>query len=104
MTVRIKNTSRLIHANLLKTGGIEYWELPEYPEILPREDDMVHEVEVSDRIDRLAHKYYGDVVLWWVIALANNLRAIPADLVAGTKLRIPAPVYVTGDLLRVKDK
>ena len=104
MTVRIKNSSRLIHAELFVTSGVEYWDLPQYPEIDIRNDDMTHEVEENDRIDKLANKYYGDPNLWWVIALANDLRIVPPDLQAESKIRIPSPVYVTGVLLRAREK
>lgn len=104
MTVRIRNSSRLLHANLFVTGGVEYWELPEYPTIDVRDDDLTHEVEESDRIDKLAYTYYGDANLWWIIALANDLRMLPSDLQAESKIRIPSPVYVTGVLLRAREK
>lgn len=104
MTIRIKNSSRLIHSKLLLTGDVEFWDLPEYPTIEPREDDSAHEVTFTDRIDSIAMTYYGDPNLWWVIALANNLRILPGDISVGQVLKIPSSVYVRGVLLRAKEK
>jgi nucleoid-associated protein YgaU len=100
MTVRIKNNSRLFFSELFVTAGVEYWGLPEYPDVEARDDDILHEVVEHDRIDKLASDYYGDPVLWWVIARANGLKLIPADLKVGSELRIPSPLYVSSILMR----
>lgn len=100
MTVVVKNTSRLIHANLLTEADVEFWELPEYPTVGEREDDIFHDVEQTDRVDMLASRYYGDPTLWWVIALANGLVHLPYELVAGTRLRVPSPTYVQTELVK----
>ncbi len=100
MSVRIRNASRLIHAHLLVMYGMEFWELPEYPDIDPREDDLIHQVDATDRMDRIAAKYYRDPGLWWVIALANGKRNFPYDLEVGELLRIPTPTFVLSKLLK----
>jgi len=100
MSVRIRNSSRLTHAHLLSMYSVEFWEIPEYPNIDPREDDLIHQVDATDRMDRIAVKYYRDPGLWWVIALANNKRNLPRDLEVGESLRIPAPTYVFSELLK----
>ena len=48
----------------------------------------------GDRLDNLAHKYYGDVSLWWVIAKANNLDAAHIGLEFDKQLRIPMEIDV----------
>ena len=42
----------------------------------------------GDRLDNLAHKYYSDNNLWWVIAKANGIKGKSA-LKPGENLRIP---------------
>jgi len=99
MAVKVRKSSRLIHADLRSEADFEFWELPEYPEIQVRNDDIIHQVEQTDRIDTLAQKYYGDPILWWVIALANDMKNPPLELNAGDSLRIPSPEYVNTSLL-----
>ena len=43
---------------------------------------------MGDRLDMLAHQFYGDVSLWWYIAKANNLNSI--NVPAGKSVVIPA--------------
>ena len=60
-----------------------------YPKIpLDDSDIFMYSIE-GDRLDLLAHKYYGDETLWWVIAKANNLRDGKFALTAGQHIRIP---------------
>ena len=60
-----------------------------YPKIpLDDSDIFIHSIE-GDRLDLLAHKYYGDETLWWIIAKANSLRNGKFALKAGQQLRIP---------------
>jgi nucleoid-associated protein YgaU len=43
-----------------------------------------------DRLDKLAHTFYNDQGLWWVIAAANGLGKGTLVVPENTKLRIPA--------------
>ena len=75
----------------LDKSGIRVYGTTYYPEIpLENEDTFIYAVD-GDRLDSLAHKYYGDVTLWWIIAKANGLRGKPA-ISAGEVLRIPANI------------
>ena len=58
------------------------------PDILDGVDTVEHILVSGERLDLLAHKYYGDEDYWWVIALANRIQD-PFSLSAGTRLRIP---------------
>ncbi|MGM1062648.1 tail protein X [Saccharothrix sp. Mg75] len=50
-----------------------------------------HEVTAGDRVDLLAHRYYGDAQAWWRIADANPV-VDPDDLTEpGRLLRITMP-------------
>ena len=67
-----------------------------YPHVPPTNNDLYLITTQQDRYDLLAHSYYGDKTLWWVIPTANNL---PCDTLfpePGIQLRIP--VDVTGVL------
>lgn len=60
-----------------------------YPNIPFRNDDVYVATETGDRLDTLAHQFYGDSRLWWIIASANNIHNAVFALEDGTVLRIP---------------
>ena len=66
-----------------------------YPKIKPTDDDIYIISESSDRLDLLAHKYYGDQSLWWILAVANNLNNASLHIEPGLQLRVP------GDLSKI---
>lgn len=68
-----------------------YLDLPTYVDIPVHEDDSYFIVfgKYIDRIDLIAHKFYNDSKMWWVIAEANSLED-PMDIPINTVLRIPA--------------
>jgi hypothetical protein len=51
------------------------------------DNDIYIITQYGDRLDLLAHQFYGDVSLWWYIARANDLNSIliPENI----QLRIP---------------
>ena len=94
MTVKITPRSRLLYSALVTVDGVEFFDLPEFPDLLVQADDLSYVVKAGDRIDLLAQQFYGDPVLWWVIALANDMELLPTDMQDGVTLRIPSPRYV----------
>lgn len=58
------------------------------PDILDGVDTLEHILSAGDRLDVMAHKYYGDSEYWWVIALANRIQD-PFSLTVGQRLRVP---------------
>lgn len=58
--------------------------------VLP--NDTYHRVRSHEttRLDILAHTYYSNPLLWWVIAQANEIYDPFVPLEPGTLLRIPA--------------
>ena len=60
-----------------------------YPNIPLRDDDVYVATETGDRLDTLAHQYYKDSSLWWIIASANNIHNSVFAFTEGTILRIP---------------
>lgn len=99
MTVRVDNYSRLGFADLLLQDGYEFWGPVFLTEIEPQSDDTSYTVRSGDRIDRLAFEFYGDPILWWVLAVANGLELLPSDLSEGQVLRVPSSRYVTQELM-----
>ena len=61
-----------------------------YKDIPITNDDMYVLTQHGDRLDLLAHQFYGDANLWWYIAKANNLKTNTVDI--GTTLRIPGSI------------
>jgi hypothetical protein len=100
MAVRLRETSRLRFARLLELGGVECWELPEYPTISAEPDDVLYTVARTDRIDLLAHRFYNSSELWWVIALANGFRLLPSDMRENMVLRVPSARRVFTTILK----
>jgi nucleoid-associated protein YgaU len=62
-----------------------------YPSIPIENSDKFIVTKIGDRLDTLAHRYYGDITLWWVIAKANGIKGKIA-LDVGTDLRIPGKI------------
>lgn len=67
----------------------QYMESTIYPKINPSDNDFYIVSEQGDRFDLLAHKYYGDVSMWWIIAVANNINDAQFFVEPGLQLRIP---------------
>ena len=105
MAAKVKRRSRLRFYDLVFVEGTdgaqyEFWDQNELPEIPVNNDDTKIRVKSTDRLDLLAHKYYGDSVLWWVIAVANNIDLVQTQLNEGDVIRIPSPTYVQQSLFK----
>ena len=83
---RYGNTKKKID----KDGKIVY-STTYYPTIPVEDTDIFIRTVFGTRLDNLAHQYYGDVSLWWVIAKANGVRGQVA-FKPGTLLRIPGNI------------
>ena len=78
----------IVRGKSLKPYNITSYKTTIYNEI-PETDGYIFVItQMGDRLDNLAHQFYGDVGLWWYIAKANNL--VFMTLPTGTSLRIPA--------------
>ena len=60
-----------------------------YPTITESDSDVLYITTDTDYLDTLAHKFYRDSSLWWIIALANNLGNGRLSITGGLQLRIP---------------
>lgn len=63
-----------------------------YPIIPLSSNDLIIITNDSDYLDTLAHRYYGDPTLYWIIACANNVGKGRMSVPAGMSLRIPTNV------------
>lgn len=79
---------------------VSYFELPEYPDIPDQDDDILHVVTTGDRIDKLAHRYYGDHRLWWVISVKNGIDQPATGMNRGDEITVPSPRWVREGLVR----
>ena len=101
--VDVPQRSRLRFSEFLSLDGFEFWDFVDLPTIPEQPDDLLYQSKSVDRLDTLAYSFYGDPIYWWVIAAANDLELIEAELNLGTILRIPSPRYVK-EILFVKAK
>ena len=79
---RHKNTK--IH--LSKDNG-KYYGTTIYKKVPEKNTDIHFISQEGDRCDNLAHRFYGDSLLWWFIARTNNLTT--NNIPAGINIRIP---------------
>lgn len=101
--MRYDNKTTLINSNLMYrkkfldrgVNFIEYEQIPDlrYPnqEEKANLDIIVHTWKTGDRLYKLAHKYYGDSKLWWVIAF-YNARPTESHYAYGANVEIPLPL------------
>lgn len=71
-----------------------YYKSIKYPEIPLSTLDLYVSTVKGDRLDLLAHQYYRDVDLWWVISIANAgiIRSDSFMLDEGLEIRIPGEI------------
>tara|TARA_R110001592_G_scaffold96552_2_gene277219 strand:- start:1712 stop:2035 length:324 start_codon:yes stop_codon:yes gene_type:complete len=85
----LRNTNEFVG-----TIGDLYYRTVYYPEVGPSETDIYVETEFGDRLESLAFQFYGDVTLYWIIAIANpntiNFGALFPPV--GSQLRIPVDI------------
>ena len=82
--------NRYENINILRTNsGRRYNKTIKYPVINRKLTDIYITSIVGNRLDILAHKYYGDTFLWWIIARANNVGKGTLTIPNGIQLRIP---------------
>ncbi len=94
MSVSIVQNSRLGLCDLAVIDEYEFWDMLDLPMYTQKADDFFHLVSKTDRMDLLAHSFYGDPNLWWVIAWANDLEILPTQLIEGASIRIPSVDFV----------
>lgn len=114
MAIKINANSYLLFSELQNIDGVEFWEMPEFPELLPQDDDLFVTIgkgergqfvssEDSLRIDILSNRIYGTPHLWWILALRNNFEVVPTAFKLNETIIAPSPRYVFQEYL-VKGK
>lgn len=83
--------SRYWNYTVYKDDTNIYFSNPTYLDVPenPRDQFFMVTQKYVDRIDLIAAKYYGSVILWWIIAKANHLTN-PLSIPLDTILRIPS--------------
>tara|TARA_B100000287_G_C20043147_1_gene547307 strand:- start:104 stop:406 length:303 start_codon:yes stop_codon:yes gene_type:complete len=84
-------SNRLSYLPKYRIGKKIYYKPLKYPPIPPSSRDTYIVTTVGDRLDSLAHQFYRDVRLWWIIAAANpqTVRRDSFSLKPNLELRIP---------------
>lgn len=95
---RYNNTDRLFD----DVNGVYYHSRYEKKTIPTSNADVYTTVDLvsENRLDIIAHKYYGYSLYWWIIAIANDI-IDPFNIPIGTVLRIPplSALYDKGSVL-----
>lgn len=87
---RYKKTLQTLKDNISRYGTTYYDNVPE------SNSDIFVTSQYGDRLDKLAHQFYGDSSLWWFIARVNNIKTMNVE--PGTSLRIPVSTeFARGD-------
>ena len=79
-----------------RKNGKRYLRSIKYPAIPASINDLYVGTVKGDRLDLLAHEYYKDVDLWWVISIANPdiIRRDTFVLDEGLEIRIPSNIQM----------
>lgn len=75
--------------------GTVSWLFFTQPDLSPRSGDTFYDVATEMYPQSIADLVYGDENLWWVIAVANDLRLPFSQIAPGVRLRIPDAGYVS---------
>ena len=70
-------------------NGTRYLNRIQYPKIEQRDTDIVVKGLYGQRLENIAHKFYGNVELWWIIARANGQVDGSTYMKPGKEYRIP---------------
>ena len=73
----------------------------EYPIIERRDSDITYYVKFDDSFMSLAHRFYNDQSLWWIIAQANNI--FDGSIYLDTSKQIRVPVNISGVLIDLEN-
>ena len=73
------------------------------PEINRRPNDIIITARSTDRLDLLAHRFYNDRTLWWIISLANKLPGDSLFIEPGIQLFIPGNINPIIKDLQIKN-
>ncbi len=92
--VEVSSHSPLTFSKLRQFREVVFWERADLPDFPPRDTDLIIPLNVQDRIDNLANTAYEDPNLFWVLAIANEIRLPPLQMNPGFGFRYPDGVNV----------
>ena len=71
--------------------GKSYYSQIIYPNVPPSDLDTYVVTRTGDRLERISYEAYGDIDLWWLIAVANPeiIKRDSLMLKPGLSIRIP---------------
>jgi nucleoid-associated protein YgaU len=72
--------------------GTRYLNRIQYPKIEISDTDVTIVGLYGQRLENLAHKFYGNTELWWIIARANGQLDGSTYMVPGKEYRIPQDI------------
>ena len=82
--------------------GDQVYKSTVYPTIKRNNEDIYIRAKEGDRLDTLAHKYYKNTSLWWIIAQANHIGKGTLVIENGIQLRIPTNIAdILSDLEKI---
>ena len=83
--------SRYSKSRVTYKNNKEYFKTTIYSQIPKSDSDIYVITQFGDRLDLLAHQFYGDVDLWWIIAISNigKVRRDSFFIKPGLQIRIP---------------
>jgi hypothetical protein len=84
MANRYTNSSTIKDSNGKRRKGTVIIPVP-----APSSNDVYIQVTSAERLDLLAHKFYNDANLWYIIAAANGLGKGSLMVPINSRLRIP---------------
>jgi nucleoid-associated protein YgaU len=90
MNRNVKNINQFVTANIDPITMEQALEL----------DIQTHVWKLGDRYYKLAHQFYGQAHLWWVIALFNQ-KPTESHLSTGDVLNIPTPIETVLEYLDI---
>lgn len=76
---------------------------PDLTNVEQDEEEYVCQSE-WERLDKIAHAYYGDERLWWVIAIRNGMELPDQSIYKGRTLKIPSPGFVQEKIIGKQDR
>ena len=92
-------TANPLYLKELKEKDLKYFRYYQTPQFRDLEEvdiddieDVGHSWGLGDRYYKLAHKYYGDPEMWWIIAWYNG-KPTEAHLKIGDVVKVPTPLW-----------
>lgn len=87
----VSQNSYLSTRELLQLNGVLFWDQVDFPEIEETDEDQFVQLtsQQAERPDLIAHDFYGDAKLIWILLLANDKDYVNQFL-QGETIRIPA--------------